>query len=332
MTGTGYLHRRPGGAPAIRGTMRLGIDHNQFIRWLNPSQSIFFSAQFFYKHLNGAAKRQIIPALGPYVPGQPKLFNGEVLPVPAYDRSYAVLRWYGLALFGLSILGLSRGRPSRSILPGPYDFPAYRCRTYRSRRTNVRSCLIAASRGPVYALRLNRARRNCARGRRRAARGARQNLVKPEKMPFTNITKKWFDSGDYPESLRRAVSAIDVDGVRARQKRGEPDGRLIGVGMATYCEQAAHGTSVYHGWGIPMVPGFEQATARLTPDGGSNYASASSHTGKASKPRWPGRDEILGIDVSKIKVVHGDTAMTYSPWPWKKTSISPALSSWQRTL
>ena len=51
-------------------------------------------------------------------------------------------------------------------------------------------------------------------------------------------------------------------------KSGEPDGRLVGVGLATYCEQAAHGTSVYYGWGIPMVPGHEQATARLTPDGG----------------------------------------------------------------
>src|SRR5262245_64482964 len=91
--------------------------------------------------------------------------------------------------------------------------------------------------------------------------------VPPDKMPFTTITKKWVDSGDYPESLRRAVAAINIQAVRERQKRGEPDGRLIGVGLATYCEQAAHGTSVYYGWGIPMVPGFEQATARLTPAG-----------------------------------------------------------------
>src|SRR5258708_14896234 len=86
-------------------------------------------------------------------------------------------------------------------------------------------------------------------------------------MPFDNITNKHFERGDYPESLRRAVAAIDVARIRDRQKRGEPDGRLVGVGLATYCEQAAHGTSVYYGWGIPMVPGDEQATARLTPDG-----------------------------------------------------------------
>ena len=93
------------------------------------------------------------------------------------------------------------------------------------------------------------------------------NLVRPEQMPFDNITNKHFDSGDYPEACG-ARCPIDVEGVRARQREGEADGRRIGVGVSIYCEQAAHGTSVYSGWGIPMVPGHEQASARLTPDGG----------------------------------------------------------------
>ena len=65
----------------------LGLDLNQFIRALNPRQSFFITTQFFYSHLNGAAKRKVIPALGPYIPGQPVLFDGEVLPVPAYNQS-----------------------------------------------------------------------------------------------------------------------------------------------------------------------------------------------------------------------------------------------------
>ena len=143
-------------------------------------------------------------------------------------------------------------------------------------------------------------------------------LPPPEKMPFTNVTNKWFDSGDYPESLRRAVAAIDVQAVRERQKRGETDGRLIGVGLATYCEQAAHGTSVYYGWGIPMVPGFEQATARLTPDGGLELrVGIQSHGQGLETTLAQVAHEILGIDIAKIKVVHGDTAMTpYSTGTW----------------
>lgn len=42
----------------------LGIDTNQFIRFLNPHQSFFISTQFFYKHLNGAIPRRPIDLNG----------------------------------------------------------------------------------------------------------------------------------------------------------------------------------------------------------------------------------------------------------------------------
>ena len=206
-----------------------------------------------------------------------------------------------------------------SILPGPYDFPSYRCRTW-SVATN--KCPIlpyrgVARTGACFALEL--VLDAIAREAEVEPHVVRSKiLVKPEQMPFTNITKKWFDSGDYPEALRRAVDAIDVDSVRARQKKGEADGRLIGVGLAIYCEQSSHGTSVYHGWGIPMVPGFEQATARLTPDGGLELrVGVHSHGQGLETTLAQVAHEILGIDVTKIKVVHGDTAMTpYSTGTW----------------
>jgi carbon-monoxide dehydrogenase large subunit len=206
-----------------------------------------------------------------------------------------------------------------SILPGPYDFPAFRCRTY-SAATN--KCPILPYRGVArsgvcFALEL--VLDAVAREAGIEPHALRQkNLVRPEQMPFDNITKKHFDSGDYPESVRRAVAAIDVAAIRARQKRGEPDGRRIGVGFATYCEQAAHGTSVYCGWGIPMVPGHEQATARLTPDGGLELrVGVHSHGQGLETSLAQVAHEILGIEVRKIKVVHGDTALTpYSTGTW----------------
>src|SRR5262249_56127299 len=57
-----------------------------------------------------------------------------------------------------------------------------------------------------------------------------RNMVRPEQMPFDNVVGKHFDSGDHPECLRRAVEAIRLSEIRARQKTREPDGRLIGVG------------------------------------------------------------------------------------------------------
>ena len=57
----------------------LGIDTNQFIRWLNPNQSFFITTQFFYKHLNGAAARN----RAGLDRQAPQVFNGEILPVPS---------------------------------------------------------------------------------------------------------------------------------------------------------------------------------------------------------------------------------------------------------
>ncbi|MBI2225409.1 MAG: molybdopterin-dependent oxidoreductase, partial [Betaproteobacteria bacterium] len=206
-----------------------------------------------------------------------------------------------------------------SILPGPYDFPAYRCRTY-SVATN--KCPILPYRGVArtgvcFALEL--VLDAIAREAGIEPHEVRlKNLVRPEQMPFDNITKKHFDSGDYPEALRRAIAAIDLPAIRERQARGEADGRLIGVGMAIYCEQAAHGTSVYAGWGIPMVPGYEQASARITPDGGLELrVGVHSHGQSLETTLAQVAHEILGIDIAKINVVHGDTAITpYSTGTW----------------
>src|SRR6201999_1902681 len=115
-----------------------------------------------------------------------------------------------------------------------------------------------------------------------------------------------------------ALDAADLKGVRERQKRREPDGRLIGVGLAVYCEQGAHGTSVYAGWAIPMVPGHEQATARMTPDGGLEIRVGVHSHGQSMETTLPQvAHEILGIGVDKIKLVHGDTEYTpYSTGSW----------------
>lgn len=138
-----------------------------------------------------------------------------------------------------------------------------------------------------------------------------ENLVQPEQMPYVNVTNKHFDSGDYPASLRKALEMIDIDGVRTRQARGEADGRRIGVGVATYTEQAAHGTSVFAAWGTPVIPGFDQATVRVTPDGGLEVRVGVHSHGQGMETTFAQiAHEILGIDVARIKVLHGDTGQT----------------------
>jgi carbon-monoxide dehydrogenase large subunit len=150
-----------------------------------------------------------------------------------------------------------------------------------------------------------------------------RNLVEPHEMPYDNITNKHFDSGDYPEAVRRAIAAIDLPAIRARQRRGEPDGRRIGFGLAVFCEQGAHGTSVYHGWGIPMVPGREPAVIRLTPDGILEVrAGVHSHGQSMETTLAQIAHEVLGIDTERVRIVLGDTGVTpYSTGTWGSRSI-----------
>jgi carbon-monoxide dehydrogenase large subunit len=206
-----------------------------------------------------------------------------------------------------------------SILPGPYKMDAFNCRTW-SVATNKPPILPyrgVARTGVCFALEVTLDAVARAAGLEpHEVRLA--NLVGPQEMPFDNITGKHFDSGDYPQALQRALAALDLPAWRERQRNGEPDGRRIGIGHAIYCEQAAHGTSVYHGWGIPMVPGYEGCAARLTPDGvlelriGAHSHGQSMETTLAQVART-----VLGIDEARVRLVHGDTALSpYSTGTW----------------
>jgi len=206
-----------------------------------------------------------------------------------------------------------------SILPGPYKMAAYRCHTW-SVATNKPPILPyrgVARTGVCFALELM-----MDAVARKAGIEPHElrlaNLVQPGDMPYDNISAKHFDSGDYPEALRRAVAALDLPAWRARQRHGEPDGRRIGIGHAIYCEQGAHGTSVYSGWGIPMVPGHEQCGARLTPDGILELRiGAHSHGQSLETTLAQVAFTVLGIDESRVRLVHGDTALSpYSTGTW----------------
>jgi carbon-monoxide dehydrogenase large subunit len=206
-----------------------------------------------------------------------------------------------------------------SILPGLYDFPHYRCRVYSvaSNKPPILPYRGVARTGVCFALEVTLDA--LARQLGVEANDLRmKSLVRPEQMPFDNIAKRHFDSGDYPEALRRAIDAIAFDRVRARQRHREPDGRRIGIGFAMYAEQAGHGTSVYAAWGIPFVPGFEQAQARFTPDGGLELRiGAHSHGQGLETTLSQVAHSILGVPHDRIRLVHGDTAETpYSTGTW----------------
>jgi aerobic carbon-monoxide dehydrogenase large subunit len=207
-----------------------------------------------------------------------------------------------------------------AILPGPYDIPVYRCKTaavvtnkcpqlpYRGvARPNVCYAMelmidaIARKIGKEpYEVRL-------------------ANLVRPEQMPYDNVTDKHFDSGNYPQLLRMALEAIDLPAVRARQQRGEPDGRLIGLGLAAFSEQTAHGTTA-DGKRRAL---YEQTFARLTPDGRLEVRAGIQSIGQGLETTLAQiASEYLGVDPREVQVKLGDTELTpYSSGAWGSRGI-----------
>jgi aerobic carbon-monoxide dehydrogenase large subunit len=140
-----------------------------------------------------------------------------------------------------------------------------------------------------------------------------RNFVRPEQMPYKSITKKTLDSGDYAAALKRAAALIDLPAIRQRQKTREPDGRLIGVGFASFYEQTAYGTGPfgYAAWGIELVPGMEPAVARLTGDGELLIEVGSHSHGQGHETVFAQlANEILGIDPTKVSVRFGDTSIS----------------------
>ena len=197
-------------------------------------------------------------------------------------------------------------------LPGPYDIKGYRCKTYcvATNKPGFLPYRGVARTSVCFAIELliDAIARKVGR---EPWEVRRENLVTPEAMPYTNIARKRYDTGNYPQSLDTVRREIDLDKWRARQRRGEPDGRRIGIGFASYCEQSAHGTSVFAAWGLPLIPGYDQATARLLVDGSLEIrAGVHSHGQGMETTLAQIAHEVIGIDIAKIRVILGDTGTT----------------------
>ena len=209
-------------------------------------------------------------------------------------------------------------------LPGPYRFRGYRCET-RCVATNKPGFVPyrgVARTGVCFAMELliDALAREVGR---EPWQVRRENLVQPEQMPYVNVANKHLDSGDYPASLDRVLEMIGWKALRERQRRGEPDGRLIGLGTATYTEQSAHGTSVFATWGTAVIPGYDQAMIRMTPDGGLEVRVGVHSHGQGMETSFAQiANEILGVPIDRVRVLHGDTGQTpYSSGTYASRSL-----------
>ena len=138
-----------------------------------------------------------------------------------------------------------------------------------------------------------------------------ENMVRSDQMPYASIGGMNYDAGDYAAGVRLCAELLDLPAVRARQRQGEPDGRLIGIGFAAFTEQTAHGAAEFAARGAAIIPGFESCTARILTDGSAVLmVGIQSHGQGLETALSQIAAQELGIDPARIAVRHGDTEST----------------------
>jgi carbon-monoxide dehydrogenase large subunit len=197
-------------------------------------------------------------------------------------------------------------------LPGPYTIANYRARFYT---VATNKAPIGPYRGvgrPGACFAVERTVDEVARAVGRDPCEVRiENMIPPEEMPFTSVTDMRYDTGDYPGSVRLCTELLDLPQIRERQKHAEPDGRLIGVGFASFTEQTAHGAAEFASRGASIIPGFESCTARILTDGSLVLmVGIQSHGQGLETALSQIAYQELGIEPSHISVRHGDTEST----------------------
>lgn len=197
-------------------------------------------------------------------------------------------------------------------LSGPYQIENLRCKTWTVATNKAPMGVYRGVARPGACFAIERTIDEVARAVGRDPMEVRMaNMVTAEQMPYETVGGMRFDNGDYPESVRRVASLVDYQGIRAHQGAAQPDGRLLGVGLASYSEQTAHGSAEWTRRGSPIIPGFESATARLNPDGTLVLlVGIHSHGQGLETTLAQIAYEELGIHPNDINVRFGDTGVS----------------------
>ncbi|MFQ5524339.1 MAG: molybdopterin cofactor-binding domain-containing protein, partial [Acidimicrobiia bacterium] len=92
-----------------------------------------------------------------------------------------------------------------------------------------------------------------------------KNFIQSDQFPYHSPTGFVYDSGDYETALRKAMEMVGYDQIQAEKEEARREGRLVGVGIASFTEVvgAGHGEE-YDILGLKM---FDSAELRIHPTG-----------------------------------------------------------------
>jgi aerobic carbon-monoxide dehydrogenase large subunit len=189
------------------------------------------------------------------------------------------------------------------MVPGVYDIPNYEAAADVAMTNKVPLGAYRGAGRPEASYLIERAVNIASAKLRLDPVKVRQlNYIKKERFPFVTSGGHTYDSGDYHANLQKALKLAGYEGLLAERRRAREEGRLVGVGMATWVEVCAFG------------PFWPQTASISVSEEGHVLVSLGGHShgqGHATAFAQVVADE-LGVPLGAVSVRDGDTAVL--PW------------------
>jgi carbon-monoxide dehydrogenase large subunit len=136
-----------------------------------------------------------------------------------------------------------------------------------------------------------------------------RNFVQPEQFPYTSATGFEYDSGDYPAAMSLCLERLGYAGLRQEQAQAREEGRLLGIGLASFTEVVGAGPR--HTYDIAGLAMFDSAELRVHPTGKAILKLGVKSQGQGHETTFAQIvAEELGIPAEDVEVQEGDTDNT----------------------
>ncbi|CAN5607368.1 molybdopterin-dependent oxidoreductase [soil metagenome] len=126
----------------------------------------------------------------------------------------------------------------------------------------------------------------------------RKNFIDPAAFPFTTATGEKYDTGEYAKALDKALEVSGYSDLRKMQEEARAEGRIVGVGMASYVEICGFGP-------------WESSIVKVEPSGAVSVYTGISPHGQGQETTFAQIvADRIGAEFEDVIVHHGDTDNT----------------------
>jgi len=133
-----------------------------------------------------------------------------------------------------------------------------------------------------------------------------KNFIQPEQFPYQSALGWEYDSGDYPTAMKKALEAVDYEGLRREQAEKRANEELMGIGISFFTEIVGAGPS--RNCDILGVAMFDSCEIRVHPTGSAIARLGTKSQGQAHETTYA---QILateiGIPSEDIMIEEGNT-------------------------